>query len=192
EAKQGRFEAAARVAARAFQLAGAAPPAPEESIRIHALLRAGDHPLAVTLASEVAGYGLPVPSSAAEARALLDADRSDDVPHRLPHRGGCFVGRQVELAELSRVLALPDRRLLTLVGPGGMGKTRLALEAAHQALGAGAFQHGVFFVDLAAVRNSHAVAGAIAEVLGLDLPAGADPLARLAEHLRGKQVLLVL
>ena len=90
--------------------------------------------------------------------------------------------------------ALPseDTRLLTLTGAAGAGKTRLALQAAAGLVGR--FEHGVFFVDLAALREPEQVVGAIAAALGVR-EAGGDRrslLESLQDYLRGKQVLLLL
>lgn len=102
------------------------------------------------------------------------------------------MGRELELGELSHSLTLPDRRLLTLVGPGGIGKTRLSLEAARRALTAGAFPDGVFFVGLEALREADEVPGAIADTLALEVPDAGKALGSVREELGSKHVLLVL
>ena len=189
---RGDLEGAARMAAKAYRVAGAAPLAPRAAARCHALLLAADHPLASEVAVEAGEYDLELPASSSEARELLQGLELEETPHLLPQRGGAFVGREVELAELSQSITLPDRRLLTLVGPGGMGKTRLALEVARRALLAGAFPDGVFFVGLEALRDAKEVPGAIADVLGLDSGDAEQALARLTEWLKRRRVLLVL
>lgn len=100
-----------------------------------------------------------------------------------------FVGRERELADLRHLLADPDCRLLTLVGPGGFGKTRLALQAAAQVDG---LEHEPCFVALQAVRAPGLLAQAIADALGLPLSGAAPPSAQLIGHLREKRCLLVL
>lgn len=100
-----------------------------------------------------------------------------------------FVGRERELADLGRLLADPDCRLLTLVGPGGFGKTRLALQAAAQVDG---LEPEPCFVDLQAVRAPGLLAQAIADALDLPLSGAAPPSAQLIGHLREKRCLLVL
>src|SRR5215472_12947232 len=83
-----------------------------------------------------------------------------------------FLGREQEQAALCALLRRPDVRLLTLVGTGGVGKTRLALAVAQALLGE--FANGVCFVPLAPVRDPTLVIAAVAEALGLrearDLP----------------------
>ncbi|MDP9364517.1 MAG: NB-ARC domain-containing protein, partial [Chloroflexota bacterium] len=115
-----------------------------------------------------------------------------------PSSGGTFlptpltplVGREHEVAAVVDLLGHEDVRLLTLIGPGGVSKTRLAIAAAGRL--AGAFPDGVVFVGLAPVADPALVASAVAQVLGVR-EAGSEPLhARLAAYLRGKRLLLVL
>lgn len=101
-----------------------------------------------------------------------------------------FIGREDELAELAEMIASPKSRLLTLTGPGGIGKTRLALQAAEEQVGA--FAHGVFHVPLAAVNSAETVVTAIADALGLRLHNQQRPQRQLLDYLREKETLLVL
>ena len=71
-----------------------------------------------------------------------------EVQPNLPLQATRFVGRERELSEIGELLARPDCRLLTLVGVGGVGKTRLALEAAREQLTEGGFTEGIVFVPL--------------------------------------------
>jgi predicted ATPase/DNA-binding CsgD family transcriptional regulator len=101
-----------------------------------------------------------------------------------------LLGRTVELETIEQRLVRDDVRLLSLTGPAGVGKTRLALEAGTQL--ADRFSNGVVLVDLAPVRNADLVLPAIAEALGLtDL--GTRPLReRLQEYLEEQKLLLIL
>jgi predicted ATPase/DNA-binding SARP family transcriptional activator len=101
-----------------------------------------------------------------------------------------FVGRQHELAELARLLADPAARLITLVGPGGIGKTRLALQSAADQRGL--FAHGVAFIPLAAVVAAERIVPAITEALGCTLYGSSEPKVQLLHYLHEKQLLLVL
>ncbi|MCA9880082.1 MAG: helix-turn-helix domain-containing protein, partial [Thermomicrobiales bacterium] len=94
---------------------------------------------------------------------------------RVPAPPTPLIGRDVESAAALATLLDPQVRLLTLVGPGGVGKTRLALELARRA--AAAFPDGVSFVDLAPVRNPDFLHDAIAQALDIT-PEPAVPLAR--------------
>lgn len=101
-----------------------------------------------------------------------------------------LIGRDVELADLERMLAAPDTRLLTLTGPPGVGKTRLALAAARGA--AERFADGVVFVDLTAVRTPELATAEIAGMLGFRENGIADLSDRPAQGLEGKDLLLVV
>jgi predicted ATPase/DNA-binding SARP family transcriptional activator len=116
-------------------------------------------------------------------------------PHNLPAPYTLFVGREVELAEIGDRLRDRDCRLLTLVGPGGSGKTRLAIEAATDALHADqghGFTHGVYVVYLAPLQSLEAIVPAVAQALGFAFRAGGDPGQQLLDYLRSKRMLLLL
>jgi predicted ATPase/transcriptional regulator with XRE-family HTH domain len=101
-----------------------------------------------------------------------------------------LIGREAEMATLTRLLASPGCRLLTLVGPGGIGKTRLALEAA--CLQQEAFADGVFFASFAATGSPEFLPSVIAQAIGLNFSGPADPRAQLVNYLRNKALLLLL
>jgi predicted ATPase/DNA-binding SARP family transcriptional activator len=145
------------------------------------------------LAEEIAaGHG---PGSAGK-RSTVPERQPDDAAHRgranvahnLPAAVTSFVGREREMADIRRLLG--RNRLLTLTGAAGSGKTRLALEVAHGMLDG--FPDGVFFVDLAPIRDPDLVLSAIAQTVGVR-EAGDQPLREtLAGYLRERQLLLVL
>ncbi len=106
----------------------------------------------------------------------------------LPPQRTSFVGREGEVAE---VTALLDRvRLLTLTGPGGIGKTRLALKVAADELGR--FADGVYLADLSPITDASLVPTTIARALLVRELPGRDPLDTLVDHLRDRHLLLVL
>jgi len=108
--------------------------------------------------------------------------------HNLPSEATEFIGRSRELLELGELLE--RARLVTLVGPGGTGKSRLAVRAAAQRLGH--FADGVFFVPLAAVSDARVVASTVAGILGVVEHSERPAIDLLLEHLAGRRMLLVL
>ena len=148
----------------------------------------------------------------AETEALYDAIRSDEleqiittpsiyhpvasaqdasrVRHNLPLQPTPLIGRETELASLNDFITNPDVRLLTILGAGGMGKTRLALAAAEAQLDH--FANGAFFVPLAPVQVVDTIVPTIAHALGFSFAAGGTPHEQLLNYLRSKQLLLVM
>ena len=112
----------------------------------------------------------------------------DARPSNLPPQLTSFVGREEELAEAEGLLG--RARLLTLTGPGGSGKSRLALQAAADLLTR--FRDGACFVDLAPVTDPALVPAAVANALGVPEAAGRPILEGVKEHLRHRELLLVV
>jgi predicted ATPase/DNA-binding CsgD family transcriptional regulator len=119
----------------------------------------------------------------------LDASPASG-PVGLPTALTPLVGRERLLTALGVLLRREDVRLVTLSGPGGVGKTRVALAAAHRLLPN--FPDGITFVELAAVSDSRLVLAAIGRALGLRESGGRDIEAVLTGALRGRRLLLVL
>ncbi|GAA4436294.1 hypothetical protein GCM10023148_42900 [Actinokineospora soli] len=99
-----------------------------------------------------------------------------------------FVGRQDEVAEVRRLLG--EARLVTLTGPGGVGKTRLALQVAQRSVRA--FADGAVFVELAELRDGDLLPNHVAERIGLHDQSGRGALDAVLEFLRDRRALLVL
>lgn len=131
----------------------------------------------------VAATGSPLPHP-------IQPTPATTIPPHLPVAATPFVGREVEVQEVSHLLAQTDCRLLTIVGPGGMGKTRLALEVASRRQTD--FADGVYFVAFAPLSAVEFMLPTIANTLGISLAATLDPQAQLLDHLRDKHLLLVL
>ncbi len=108
----------------------------------------------------------------------------------LPIPATPFVGRVEELSSIATLLADPNCRLLTLVGSGGIGKTRTALQAA--ALQMPFFAEGVYFVSLNPTISTDLLAAAVASALQLSLYGSEDPSLQIVSYLREKQMLLVM
>ena len=133
----------------------------------------------------------PVAVAAAHAppaSALPGAQRTPSIV--LPYQPTSFIGRITEVAQVARNLEAPICRLLTLVGPGGAGKTRLAIEAA--AASADSFADGGVFVALASVDTPDQIVSAIGDALNLSFAGRFDAVAHLLAYLHDRQMLLVL
>jgi predicted ATPase/DNA-binding winged helix-turn-helix (wHTH) protein len=106
----------------------------------------------------------------------------------LPEPLTSFVGREHEIADIKRLL--PSSRLLTITGIGGIGKTRLALQAAAEAMEA--YRDGVWFVELAPLADPSLVPSAVAQVLGISEATGKPLLQTLCARVKARQLLLLL
>ncbi len=127
------------------------------------------------------------PDLPAEFPPLRTLDR---YTHNLPAQPTPLIGREAEALAVSDLLRRDNVRLLTLTGPGGTGKTRLALQAAADLLDD--FRDGVYFVGLAPIRDPELVVAAIAQALGVTEAAGQSLEESLKAYLRSRQALLLL
>jgi predicted ATPase/DNA-binding SARP family transcriptional activator len=116
--------------------------------------------------------------------------RVEETPDNLPWQPTTLVGREREVAALRRMLEDPSVRLVTLTGPGGTGKTRLAIHVAGELLER--FPDGVFFVNLGTLQDSALVGVTIARTIGIAIEAGADVQESLRSGLDRRRCLLVL
>lgn len=152
--------------------------------QIYQKLGAGNRTEAVAVARR---YGLLETEGEEGAAGDEDAERDGEGEgRRLPRPLTSFVGREQEIRELEQMLR--SKRLVTLTGPGGTGKTRLALAVAAHARAA--FGDGARFVDLSTVDDAEQVGPAV--VRGLGLQEGRPALETLARFLRPRQLLLIL
>jgi serine/threonine protein kinase/tetratricopeptide (TPR) repeat protein len=147
----------------------------------------------------------------------IEAEISLHPRHNLPAQTTAFIGREAEITELTRLIDDPSTRLITIVAPGGMGKTRLSLEIASRYImptellvnGNGikaqhtaplqsnghehVFKNGVYFVELAPLNEPAAIVPAIADAVGYKFQSsGQEPKQQLIAFLRPKNMLLVL
>jgi predicted ATPase/DNA-binding SARP family transcriptional activator len=110
--------------------------------------------------------------------------------HNLPMSVTRFVGREEEIARLGELLVSAETRLITLMGPGGTGKTRLAIEVGASLLEA--YHGAVWFVPLADLSSPQLIPGKIRDTLGLPVAPGVAPLEQMAAFLLSRQASLLL
>jgi predicted ATPase/DNA-binding winged helix-turn-helix (wHTH) protein len=157
-------------------------------VQVHAIRRAlaqapgGEHWIE-TLPRR--GYRFVGPVSVS---ADSESDPREKTLSNLPETQTSFIGRERDLVEIKRLLSA--KRLITIVGTGGIGKTRLALQVAGEVVGA--YRDGVRFVDLGSLRDASLVSATVARSLGVPERAGEDLVGMLHSRLRALQLLLIV
>jgi len=149
-------------------------------------------PETTALLAQIKSGQLAAPASAPVGQTAVPARTAR---HNLPVQPTPFVGRQAELAEIGRLFADPGCRLLTLVGPGGSGKTRLALQLAARYTNGerNVFPDGVYFVPLAPLTTPDFILAALTSALRLNFFAESEiPRQQLLDILRHQSMLLVM
>src|SRR5215475_1526820 len=175
----------------------------ENNIQVHisavrkVLAAAGDgERYLLTVAGRGYRFVAPVErASGEEAKAAEDPDRSPAAPaelgaasNNLPQQLTSLIGREADLAEIKARLS--SHRLVTLTGSGGVGKTRLVIEAGRGLLER--YPDGVWLAELAPLNDAQLVTSIIGEVVGVNLGATAGALDTLASSLRTRQLLLII
>lgn len=157
----------------------------------HWLMKGLSEPIELYEAGEYESEFVPPVDGDKARRVVRSGERwiaVDELPNNLPQQATSFIGRERELREVKELLG--SARLLTLLGMGGLGKTRLSLQVAaelrHQ------FPDGTWFVDLAPVRDETLVVGEAAQALGVREEPDRPLLQTLCAFLRGRQLLLIL
>lgn len=166
-------------------------------------------PAARMSSARLAGAELEIISSIVDERETLGTvvgksrftlDAAPPAPgfkHNLPAQPTPLVGRDDDVREIRRLLESGNHRLVTLVGPGGMGKTRLALGVAHDIIASALastplhFQHGIVLVELAPLLSAEPLMATIANALSFQFAAEGDPKQQLLDYLREKELLLI-
>ena len=110
--------------------------------------------------------------------------------HNLPAQISSFIGREDHIQKIKTLLG--ENRLVTLTGPGGVGKTRLALQVADELVGAEGYQDGAFFVELAAISSPDRIGNTILDVLGIQTVPDQPTVQPLNDYLEARELLLVL
>ncbi len=202
----GDFTSAHRYAQRQIELDPLREPAYRQQMRL--FLRQGERSAALAVFDRCRSrlheeLGLdPEPETLALHLQLLQATPPPSTPpppptvsqpagHHLPQQLTSFIGREAELVQIQALLQAGTSRLISLVGPGGIGKTRLAIEVARATQAH--FSHGVYFVGLAGVQEVAAIPLAIMTAVGANPAAGATaPLQQLLTLLAHQHLLLVI
>jgi predicted ATPase/DNA-binding SARP family transcriptional activator len=124
-------------------------------------------------------------------RVVAPTPAGDGSGHNLPAQITPFVGREFEITALSGLILDPDFSLVTIIAPGGMGKTRLALELGRRLVKQ--FQNGAFFVELAPINDSKNIIPLVAEAIGYQFQQnGRSQKQQVLDYLQNKQILLIL
>ena len=197
----GDLSAAYRFAQRQIELDPLREEAYQQAMRALAQSGQSSEALALYLTCSQRLYDELGATPSATTEALFQQISNADLPaadnkpptprptHNLPAATTTFVGREKEVARVVEGALDPNCRLLTLLGVGGVGKTRLSLQAAHKLVGA--FADGIWFVPLAGVQAATDLATAITTALGLTPPKG-DPTQFLLDYLASRELLLLL
>ncbi len=195
EAARGAFDLSLRWAEQAYQI-GRHNHDPEDLERLYPLLVAGNSILAAEVRKQAAEYDLELNLSPDDARGRYFKETSEGsfevqaVANNLPRPKTSFIGRDSELVELGQMIAQPGVRLITLLGSGGIGKTRLALQLAMGQLFETNFRDGIYFVALDALSEADQIPLALAQSLGIKVKD--DALAAVKTWIGHKRLLLVL
>lgn len=185
---QGRAADAALSADAAYLVPGVPELEPEDFQRMYELLHAGSNPRAVTVRKAAASYGLTL---SPPSRKVVSPGNGLLGRTSLPPVSTSLVGREAAVADLSAWLTGEECRLVSVLGPGGVGKSRLALEVGHELLAKGSFRGGVHFVSLETLTDPQLVLDKLAEVLMLNLRSGTDLASSVRGHIGALPVLLI-
>lgn len=132
-----------------------------------------------------------IPPKVTPAKRVVSAEAS--YRHQIPTPSAPIIGRQTELNYIIQTLQDSSCRLLTITGPGGIGKTRLSIEVAHRlSTLADQFSNGVYFISLAQIEHGHHLPLAIAQALGITLKSRTKPQQELIKYLQNQECLLFL
>ena len=169
---------------------GAAPPVPTQS-HGHWVMKGVSTPVELFEAGEDPTRFAPPPDGEKVYRVVRAGERwlpAREIPNNLPQQATSFIGRERELDELRSRLA--SARLVTLLGMGGLGKTRLSLQVAAEAMAE--FPDGAWFIDLSPIQDPALVLAEAVSVLGVREEPGRPVLQSLCAHLASRRALLVL
>lgn len=184
---------ASHFAKRAYYLAGAAEPSPEQYQQLYHIFKLSGSPYAEEVHKEADVFGIVLEKPKQRAIQKQDPSQSgsSSVSHNLTKRLDPFVGRKADLAELKTLVRQEDTKLLTLLGVGGTGKTSLATELLQSFYEEQQFT-GLYFISLEAVNSEPSILTTIASNLVFPLQVQESVLEQLKAFLHDKDYLLVL
>jgi predicted ATPase len=194
-AARGQYTTATACAEAICDVADTSVLEPEELKRLHTLLAATDNPHATMIAEESRDFGLILSSDSEVAKARLHGHLSKGalgIPSNLPTARTTFIGRDSELVRITKLLSQPEYRLVTLLGSAGVGKTRLALQLAHQLHLSERFKGGVYWVALEALFSPERIPVAIAEALNLESLSADAAFEHLSSAIGSQEILIFL
>lgn len=191
-ATNGDFNKAANLARKAYKLAGAPDPNPEQFKQIYTLMLTADSFETNDLKKAADDYFIELNQTKENARAQFEnAKTPENTPTNLQKRGNSFVGRNQELEQITTLLNTPDTRLLSLYGQGGIGKTRLVLHAGLEQLKQEQFKDGNYLVELDALSSFEQIPSEITQTLNIELNE-TDLTQQIISFIADKQFLLIL
>jgi predicted ATPase/class 3 adenylate cyclase len=157
----------------------------------HWMLKGVSEPLELFEAGEPAAQFVAPPDGDKVYRVVRTGDwwlPVKEIPNNLPFQTTSFIGRERELGEVKSLLG--SARLLTLLGMGGLGKTRLSLQVAAEVIHQ--YPDGVWFLDLAPIRDTALVIGEVAQVLGVREEPDRPLLQTVCAHLKSRRALIIM
>jgi predicted ATPase len=190
--QRGDLASARRRAEEAQRQLATAGPDDETIPRLYALLAATGSPATAAVAEEAEALGIDLPDPARLADGFGDRGDRSLAGRALPPEPGPLFGREAVTERLVELLAGADARCVTVTGPAGVGKTRLALHVAHVLAARGTFRDGVAFVSLAEVTAADEALPFVANALRIRSSGPRPAWDALAERLQESEALLVL
>ena len=189
-AHQQNFDKTRTLAERSYKLPGLSTTDITHLQRLYPLLCAGRSLLAPEVRKELEEFGLTLSLTTEATQATFKPISTPKTT--LPARSTTFVGRDEELTKLATLLHKTNVSLVTLLGPAGVGKTRLALQLAHEQHALGAFKDGVYFISLDALSDAALIVTSLLSHLELSQQGQTESFSQLTHFIAEKHIFIVL